>query len=119
MRRIFHIAPLRPRKYHADHVIPYSLWQNNDLWNLLPVKLAVNLQKSDKIPARDVLTTQKPRILYYWNELNRHFPKRFAAEAAAQTGETRVSLPALFDNLLETAEVTALQRGCERWAPKG
>ena len=42
---------------------------------------------------------------------------RFESEAAAQTGRSELQLPELFDVLVESVEVTALQRGCERWEP--
>jgi hypothetical protein len=45
------------------------------------------------------------------------FPNRFGAEARAQLGAMDPSLEDLFHFLLEAVEVTALQRGCERWAP--
>ena len=33
---------LRPDKFDVDHVIPFSLWHNNDLWNLVPASPAAN-----------------------------------------------------------------------------
>lgn len=33
--------------FAIDHVIPFALWHNNDIWNLLPAAPAVNTQKSD------------------------------------------------------------------------
>ena len=44
-------------------------------------------------------------------------PERFQSEAATQTGSSKLRLPELFDVLAESVEVTALQRGCERWEP--
>lgn len=35
----------------VDHVIPFSLWGSNDLWNLMPTHSKVNCQKSDMLPA--------------------------------------------------------------------
>ena len=35
---------------NIDHVLPYSIWKNNDLWNLLPTNYNDNNSKRDKIP---------------------------------------------------------------------
>ncbi|WP_418156223.1 HNH endonuclease domain-containing protein [Pseudomonas aeruginosa] len=42
--------PLNQR-FAVDHAIPFSLWANNDLWNLLQVDQQVNANKSDKLPS--------------------------------------------------------------------
>ncbi len=108
---------LRPKTYHADHVIPFSLWRNNDIWNLLPVSASANLKKSDKLPTRRLLNRRRPRILYYWNEARTRYPKRFDREARTQTGESQPRLDTLFERLLESVEITSLQRACQRWEP--
>jgi hypothetical protein len=105
------------RDFVIDHVLPFSLWRNNDLWNLLPVHPKVNSQKSDKLPTRGLLRRRRDIILHYWDRSIAVFPQRFCAEAAAQTGSETPSLPELFNVLSESVEVTALQRGCERWEP--
>lgn len=110
-------AKLSKKSYHADHVIPFSLWHNNDIWNLLPVSRRANLAKSDKLPSRALLLQRKEHILHYWNEGRARFPKRFEREAAAQTGEAHPKLATLFDSLVESVEVTSLQRACARWSP--
>lgn len=51
---------------NIDHVLPFSVWRNNDLWNLLPAKATVNNQKSNKIPSLELLNNRKDRIIYYW-----------------------------------------------------
>ncbi|MGZ0016567.1 HNH endonuclease domain-containing protein [Yeosuana sp. AK3] len=33
--------------YDIDHLIPFSVWKNNDLWNLLPSDSKINNQKRD------------------------------------------------------------------------
>ena len=38
------------RNLAVDHVIPFSLWHNNNLWNLMPADDQVNNQKRDKLP---------------------------------------------------------------------
>ncbi|MDR9418523.1 HNH endonuclease domain-containing protein [Gracilimonas sp.] len=51
---------------NIDHVLPFSVWRNNDLWNLLPAKAIVNNRKRDKIPSLQLLEKRKERIISYW-----------------------------------------------------
>lgn len=54
-----------------DHIIPYSIWGNNDLWNLLPANKKVNQQqKKAKIPNPELLEKCKENIFEYWNFYN-------------------------------------------------
>ena len=100
-----------------DHVLPFSLWRNNDLWNLLPAHPQVNSQKSDRLPTRNLLYRRRDTFLTCWQSSLAMLPERFRAEATAQTGTKTLQLPELFDVLTESVELTALQRGCERWEP--
>jgi hypothetical protein len=54
-------------KLEVDHLIPFSIWRNNDLWNLLPTDAKVNNDKSDSIPSPELLNKKKDIILYYWD----------------------------------------------------
>lgn len=67
-------------RYDIDHLIPFSVWKNNDLWNLLPSQTTTNNQKRDKIPAPDLIERRKDLILYYWDLLNQNQPQRFQKE---------------------------------------
>lgn len=51
---------------NIDHVLPFSVWRNNDLWNLLPAKASVNNSKRDKIPSLELLDNRKDQIISYW-----------------------------------------------------
>ncbi len=51
---------------NIDHMLPFSVWRNNDLWNLLPAKAIVNNRKRDKIPSLELLDMRKERIISYW-----------------------------------------------------
>lgn len=51
---------------NIDHLLPFSVWRNNDLWNLLPAKANVNNSKRDKIPSLELLNKRKDRIISYW-----------------------------------------------------
>lgn len=68
------------RSYDVDHVIPFSVWKNNDLWNLLPSSPKTNSQKKDKIPSVSLIDRQKDLIVHYWEILLAHQPRRFEKE---------------------------------------
>jgi len=51
---------------NIEHTLPFSIWRNNDLWNLLPSKNKVNSNKSDKIPSSVILDRQRDLIIHYW-----------------------------------------------------
>ena len=107
--------------YAVDHVIPFALWGNNDLWNLVPTDAKVNLNKSDKLPTSQLLVERRPAISQAWDTLRDQLPMVFDVQATHLLGE---QLPAigrwhdiLFARLREAIEVTAAQRGVERWEP--
>ena len=66
--------------YDVDHMIPFSVWKNNDLWNLLPSEAKTNNNKRDKIPSIELIESRKDSILYYWELLNQNQPQRFQKE---------------------------------------
>ena len=66
--------------YDIDHLIPFSIWKNNDLWNLLPSDSRTNNQKRDKIPSPELIEKQKSLILDYWEILNESQSQRFKKE---------------------------------------
>lgn len=103
--------------FAIDHLIPFTLWHNNDLWNLLPVAAPVNSAKSDRLPTRRLLFSRRDAILEYWRYSQGAMPERFRAEADAQSGKPAVQLHELYDVMMESVEITALQRGCPRWEP--
>lgn len=66
--------------YDIDHLIPFSVWKNNDLWNLLPSDSRINNQKRDKIPSPKIIERQKNLILDYWEIINENQTIRFQKE---------------------------------------
>ncbi len=113
--------PLR-RDYAIDHVIPYAVWGNNDLWNLLPALPQVNLAKSDALPARPLLIKRKDVIIDYWQRYAQisEFQPRFAIQIrrALNCDPNRPDWPYLaFAGLEEIIERTATTRGLPRWSP--
>lgn len=67
-------------RYHIDHAMPYSLWQNNHLWNLVPVTTAVNSRKSDKIPAPGLIRESSGRIKRVWELYRESYGEQFERE---------------------------------------
>lgn len=114
-------AKLARKKFDVDHAIPFSLWHNNDLWNLFPAKSSVNRSKSDKLPSRRLILARKDCITLTWEHAAHAYPERFSAESASFAGENitgQTSWPdSLFSVFAEAVEVTAIQRGAERWEP--
>lgn len=110
---------LNPKSFVVDHAIPFSLWGNNDLWNLLPADKAVNGQKSDKLPTGELLKARQPEILDNWRLTRDAMPQAFDRQASHLLGHDLQSGKAwegeLFTRLREAIELTALQRGIERW----
>ena len=66
--------------YDIDHLIPFSVWKNNDLWNLLPSDSIINNQKRDKIPTPEIIGRQKNLILDYWGIIFESQSQRFQKE---------------------------------------
>ncbi len=102
--------------FDVDHVIPFDLWHNNDIWNLLPASKTANSKKSNKLPSTDILRSRKDCIIGYWEMLRSKNSPRFDKEA-----ETLLVMPptnwqsALYEQMCNAIEVTALQRGIRRW----
>ncbi len=92
--------------YAIDHLIPFSIWKNNDLWNLLPSDSKINNQKRDKIPAPEVIERQKKIILDYWEIIYKNQTKRFQKEIqVALLGNNS------FDSW-KTTGISQLQKSC-------
>ena len=102
--------------FDVDHVIPFDLWHNNDIWNLLPASKSANSKKSNKLPSTNILRSRKDCIVGYWELLRDKNIQRFDKEA-----ETLLVMPtdnwqnALYGQMCNAVEVTALQRGVGRW----
>lgn len=109
------------QQFAVDHVIPFSLWGNNDLWNLLPVDATLNGQKADKLPTADLIASRRGAITQSWQILRDAAPSAFDRQAVHLLGRPlggpRKWEDELIGCLREAIELTALQRGVERWAP--
>lgn len=67
-------------RYDIDHIIPFTIWKNNDLWNLLPARPDLNNQKRDKIPSPALIENRRELITHYWDLIHQHKQQRFQKE---------------------------------------
>ena len=67
-------------EFAVDHMIPWSVWRNNDLWNLLPCDKKVNGKKSDLIPSVKLVRNCFDTIQSYWGQYQEAFPNLFEKE---------------------------------------
>ncbi len=107
-------------RFEVDHAIPYSVWGNNNLWNLLPCLARVNRAKSDALPTRQLLVRRRDAIVRYWGLYESQWGMRFTRQMhgslgsmVGQRGWERQGLT----GLEEAVERLATTRGLARWEP--
>ncbi|MFK4765102.1 HNH endonuclease domain-containing protein [Desulfobaculum sp. SPO524] len=115
---VYSNAQLRASTFAMDHILPYSIFYNNDLWNLMPAKPSINTQKSDKIPSIDTLKAARTHFNSFWDFAASAKPRIFAGELRStlgiKVGDGDWKEP-LFGALARQADITAEHRGMERW----
>jgi hypothetical protein len=107
-------------RYDIDHIIPFTVWKNNDLWNLLPVHPSLNNQKRDKIPSIDLIENQQSLIKEYWSMLNQAKPNRFQTELrVALSGDSNDTdwQGHAITQLKNSCDYLINTRGFDEWAP--
>jgi SAM-dependent methyltransferase len=109
------------KDYVIDHAIPFSLWYNNDLWNLFPASKTANHAKLDRLPTKQLIENRKLCIYRYWEFMYEQYPTRFLSETKIFTGAviesaTDNELEKLFNTFKEAVEVTAIRRCVARWS---
>lgn len=91
---------------HIDHLIPFSLWKNNDLWNLLPAHPTINSRKRDRIPTIELIEKRQDIIIGYWEKLRQNYSQRFDREL-------RISLTgSASSNFWQKAAIHQFQEKC-------
>jgi|AntRauTorcE11898_2_1112593.scaffolds.fasta_scaffold01057_4 hypothetical protein len=65
---------------NIDHLLPFSFYQNNDVWNLLPTTASINNKKRDSIPSSNLLNNRRRQIYDYWSLTENKFGMRFHSE---------------------------------------
>lgn len=110
------------QKYDVDHLIPFAVWKNNDLWNLLPATPMLNNNKRTKIVSTKLLDRRKDLIIDYWEQIKAKFEERFFNEMTLSlTGtldRTNWQIKA-FNQLKKTSEDLINVRGYEEWSYTG
>ncbi|HXH32221.1 MAG TPA: methyltransferase domain-containing protein [Bacteriovoracaceae bacterium] len=94
-------------EFAVDHMIPWTLWRNNDLWNLLPADPKVNGRKSDGIPSGELIVKRFDTIKWYWEEYAERFPELFERQIVRGLG---VSAANAFTNEGKDALVHTISR---------
>ncbi len=105
---------LRNGHYDIDHVLPYSVWFNNDLWNLLPADSEVNSQKSDKIPSPELIKQRKEHIIHYWNIYEEKARNLFDYQIRTSLGKKNIEVPdknLFIEAMREKADYLINERG--------
>ena len=103
-----------------DHMIPFSVYRNNDLWNLVPVNPKINNRKSNKIPSKELLLKRKDLIIHAWEVVSSNFENRFFYEMQIDLiGNQKINKDnwqlLAFANLIQRSEYLINIRGCEIW----
>ncbi len=106
------------QKIEVDHVIPFAVWKNNDLWNLLPSNPKTNNSKRDKIPSPALIENQKDIILHYWGIVDSRLNSRFQKEIRVSLlgdNQLRDWKEVAIDQLKSTCTFLIEKRGFEKW----
>jgi len=101
-----------------DHAIPFSVLFNNDYWNLLPAKNAVNANKTDKIVSKTQLLASKTRILTAWQQYLQtpELADTFAAQCQISlTKAPNFTTEDLLEKFREINDGFVTYRGMESW----
>jgi len=102
--------------FHIDHAIPYSLWQNNNLWNLLPVKSHINLSKSDRIPAPSLIEDSAERIKEVWRLYAHSYGQQFSKEIYEGLGvQPKQGLDPAIEALMDKSSYLIEKRGFQEF----
>jgi hypothetical protein len=94
-------------RFDVDHLIPFSIWKNNDLWNLLPSSASINQRKRDRIPDPDLIDARKDIIISYWRRIQKVNKNRFDQELT----DALIGGPIEAD--WETTAVRQLEKTCK------
>ena len=106
-------------RYHIDHAVPFSLWQNNNLWNLVPVKASINLSKSDKIPSPKLIDESSDRIKEVWRLYSGKFGTQFEEEIYEGLGTgLDNNMDDAIHALMNKSEYLIEKRGFQKFEPR-
>jgi SAM-dependent methyltransferase len=111
----------RVHELAIDHMIPWSLWRNNSLWNLLPSTKSVNSSKSNQLPDLHLIKERFPKIREYWRMYLQHHPELFTKQVRRNLGLNSTEM--VTGKALEAIELIVLRLnrtyGTGFWTPDG
>jgi len=109
---------IKSNSLEVDHALPYSLWHNNQLWNLLPAHKTINNQKSNFIPSPEFLKTRREAIVYCWSQLRSNEQEVFEYEVDRTLGgfNNKTWEEQLFVHMKSKAEQGIYTRGVKPWS---
>ena len=94
---------LKGTEYDVDHVLPFSVWFNNDLWNMLPTDRVLNQQqKKAKIPTRKLIEKRADVIINYWNDYQLAMPLLFKSQIEVALIGKEIAEDKIFDTAIES-----------------
>jgi len=94
---------LQGTNYDVDHVLPFSVWFNNDLWNMLPTDRVLNQQKKKaKIPTRKLIENRAEVIINYWNDYQQAMPLLFKSQIEVALIGKDVNEDKILDTAIES-----------------
>lgn len=112
-------------QFAVDHMLPWSIWRNNDLWNMLPSDSRTNGQKSDRIPSIELIRkrfgAKNGSIKGYWETFANHHENLFAFQLDKSLGLelndafTSTGLEALEQMIVKTQ----IKFGTKTWSMVG
>lgn len=101
-----------------DHILPFSVYRSNDLWNLVPSIRSVNNNKRDKIPSEKRFVKSKDLIIHCWENYYNLEAERFRNEATAtlmNTFDASNWQNEMFAALVRKSEFLIEKRGLQIW----
>lgn len=106
-------------KFDVDHMLPFSAWHLNDLWNLQPASKKANNQKRDKIPAPQLLVSNRDEIIENWRYLHTCEQPLFEFELERTLGGFHAQRweIELFQHLMKRVESSVTARQMPTWQP--
>lgn len=94
---------LQGSNYDVDHVLPFSVWFNNDLWNMLPTDRVLNQQKKKaKIPTRKLIEKRADVIMNYWSDYQQAMPLLFKSQVEVALIGRNVTEDKILDTAIES-----------------
>lgn len=112
---------LKDKNYDVDHVLPFSVWFNNNLWNMLPADRDINQNKKrDKIPTRKLIEKRADIIIEYWKDYQQAMPLLFKSQLevsliGVDTAETKM-LDTAIESLCMKSDYLIYDRGHEAFS---